>query len=230
MLLEHKNLFGMVLVMVLLVNTISADLTFQQDRDVDIKVVCINAGFCTPSAECNLSVFDPAEIILLDGISATRASTGAFYNFTVNNTQTNVLGTYRVGGFCKDGSVTQLIDFTFDITADGKVFHIFPTQFGVILFAFLLVGLGVFQEKLRLFKHLGSILMMIMGVLTLFPGYAFINWTTLMGKAIGFSLIGLGVYFLIEDSFSRDTQEESGLTASPKEFFRGDHSDGRFHH
>ena len=50
--------------------------------------------------------------------------------------------------------------------------------------------------------------MMIMGVITIYPGYSFINYTTLLGKGLGFILIGLGFYFLIEDSFSRNKQED----------------------
>ena len=48
-----------------------------------------------------------------------------------------------------------------------------------------------------------------MGVITIYPGYSFINHTTLLGKALGFILVGLGFYFLIEDSFSRNKQEDS---------------------
>ena len=64
------------------------------------------------------------------------------------------------------------------------------------------------QEKLRLFKHMRAILMMIMGIITIFPGDSFINYTTLLGKGLGFTLVGLGFYFLIEDSFSRNKQED----------------------
>lgn len=210
MLSEHKKqIFVLMLLGIFLVPTISADLVFQQSTIVDIKIVCINAGYCSSSSICNVSVFNPEELTLLDGIQTTRASNLAFHNFTLNSTHTNTLGEYRVAGFCKDGSVTQLIDFTFDITADGKPLQVFPTQFGVILFSFFLIIFGLSKERFRMFKHIGSILLMIMGVITLYPGYAFINWTTLLGKSVGSSLIGLGFYFLIEDSFSRSDQEES---------------------
>ncbi len=54
---------------------------------------------------------------------------------------------------------------------------------------------------------MGSMVIIVMGIITLFPGYSFINWTTLLGKALGFGLIGVGAYFLIDDAFSRDEQE-----------------------
>ena len=188
--------------------TIISSLTFQQDTEVDIKIVCINAGYCTSTAVCNVSVFSPNDITLLNGIQTTQSSNLAFHNFTLNSTQTSSLGEYSVGGFCKDGSVTQLIDFDFDVTADGKEFQAFPNQFVVIALAFILVMFGLFNERYTLLKHMGSLILMVMGVITLFPGYNFINHTTLFGLALGSSLIGIGFWFLIEDAFSRTSQEE----------------------
>ena len=208
MLSEHKKIWLMILVGFFLVSSVSAALTFEQSKPTDIKIVCINAGFCTVVAQCNVSVFSPTEIVLLDGIEATQSASLAFHNITLNSTQTSQLGTYRVGGFCKDGSVTQVVDFDFDVTANGEPFQNFPTAFVIIILGIVFVILGFFKERLKLFKHLGSIVLMVMGVLTLFPGYSFINWTTLTGKVMGFSLIALGFYFLIEDAFSRDEQDE----------------------
>lgn len=205
---DHKKILAGIFVGIFLISIVSA-LTFEQNDAVDIKVVCINAGFCSSASVCNVSVFSPSEETLLDGIQATRAVNLAFHNFTLNSTQTSDLGQYRVGGFCKDGSVTQLIDFTFEVTADGKDFQAFPNQFAVIGLAFILIIFGLFNERYTLLKHMGSIILMVMGVLTLFPGYNFINHTTLFGLALGSALIGIGFYFLIEGSFSRTEQEET---------------------
>ena len=207
MLSEHKKIFVTFLLGLFLISMISA-LTFQQARDVDIKIVCINAGFCTSAAQCNVSIFSPTEFVLLDGVEATQSSSLAFHNITLNSTQTIDLGEYRVGGFCKDGSVTQLVDFPFTITADGKPFQNFPTPFTIIILGLLLVWAGSLLEKMTLFKTMGSLILIIMGVITLFPGYSFINWTTLLGKALGFGLIAIGSYFLINDAFSRDKQQQ----------------------
>ncbi len=208
MLSEHKKIWLMILLGVFLVGSVSAALTFEQSKDIDIKIVCINAGFCTSSAQCNVSIFSPTDVVLLDGVEATQSTSLAFHNITLNSTQTSQLGTYAVAGFCKDGSVTQVVDFDFDVTANGEPFQEFPTAFVIIILGIVFVILGLFNEKLRLFKHMGAIVLMVMGVITLFPGYSFINWTTLIGKVMGFSLIALGFYFLIEDSFSRDEQDE----------------------
>ena len=179
----HRNLIILVCMSILLVS-LTSGLSFKQNDVVDLKIVCINAGFCTASSQCNMSVFNPAELVLLNGVEGTQSSNLAFHNFTLNTTDTSRFGDYRAGGFCVDGSVTNVIDFQFEITADGLPSQQFPVQFAVILLGFLLVATGLMIERLRLFKHAGSILIMVMGVLTLYPGYQFINWTTLFGKVI----------------------------------------------
>ncbi len=204
---DNKKILAGIFVGIFLISMASA-LTFQQNNAVDIKIICINAGFCSASGFCNVSVFSPQDITLLNGIQATQSSNLAFHNFTLNSTQTSSLGEYSVGGFCKDGSVTQLVDFNFDVTANGKPFQAFPNQFAVIALGFILVMFGLFNQRYSLLQKMGSIILMVMGVLTLFPGYNFINHTTLFGLALGSALIGIGFYFLIEDSFSRTEQEE----------------------
>ncbi|KKL53380.1 hypothetical protein LCGC14_2276010 [marine sediment metagenome] len=205
----NKKIWLMFLISFFLVSSVSAALTFEQSKDIDLKITCINAGFCTAAAQCNVSVFNPSQVALLDGVQATQSASLAFYNITLNSTQTSELGTYSVGGFCKDGSVTQVVDFDFDVTADGKEFQAFPNQFGVILLGFILIMFGLSNSRFSLLKHMGAIILMVMGVLTIFPGYNFINHTNLFGLALGSILIAIGFYFLLEDSFSREEQERS---------------------
>ena len=188
--------------------SIASALTFQQNKEVDIKIVCINAGFCSSTTDCNVSVFAPDQTTLLSGVQGTATANLAEYNFTLNSTQTSQFGEYIVGGFCLDGSVTNVIDFTFDVTADGKPFEKFPNQFAIIGLGFILIIFGLFNERYGLLQRMGAIILMVMGVLTLYPGYNFINHTTLFGLALGSILIVIGFWFLIEDSFSRTKQEE----------------------
>ncbi len=100
-------------------STMSAELVFKQNTDIDLKIVCINAGFCSGTAQCNVSVFDPNENVILDGVEATQSASLAFYNVTIIANLSAPSGEWRVGGFCKDGSVTELVDFTFLVTPSG---------------------------------------------------------------------------------------------------------------
>lgn len=127
------------------------------------------------------------------------------------------LGQYSVEFYCEvPGDIGGFLTYAFQITSDGQPFQQFPQQFFIIILSLAFIIVGLAQEKLRMFKHLGAVLMMIMGVITLYPGYSFINYSTLLGKGIGFILIGLGFYFLIEDSFSRNKQEDGFDSQSEK--------------
>ena len=196
-------------VCVFLVGSVQAqtEFSYPQNELLDLKIICINNGFCSSSSVCNVSIFDPDSDIIATNIQTTRVASGAYHNLTLLANQTSKLGKYQVVGFCKDGSVAEDVNFPYFITADGFQPSNFPFQFSIIALGFILICIGLMDSKLRLLKHSGSILIIVMGVLTLFPGYSFINWTTLTGKALGFIFIGLGFYFLIEDSFSRDEQE-----------------------
>ena len=204
-----KNKILITIIMGVFLISLASALTFQQNTEFNISIICINAGFCTSTAVCNASIIAPNGEAILSGVRAGQSSNLAIYNITISSTQSSQLGKYGVGGFCKDGSVTQLIDFNYDVTADGKPFEAFPNQFVIIGLAFILIMFGLFNQRYTLLKHMGSLILMVMGVLTLFPGYNFINHTTLFGLALGSTLIGIGFWFLIEDSFSRTEQEET---------------------
>ena len=138
MLSVNKKIWLMILVGIFLVSSVSAALTFEQSEEVDLKITCINAGFCTAAAQCNVSVFSPSQVTLLNGVEATQSASLAFHNITLNSTQTSQLGTYSVAGFCKDGSVTQLIDFEFEITETG-----FALTTSIAILYFLMLVLSV---------------------------------------------------------------------------------------
>ena len=136
--MNNKKILAIMFMSIFLISLASA-LTFKQNEQADINIICINAGYCTASAICNASVFDPDNIVILDGVQATQSPSLAYHNITLNSTQTTKLGQYNVGGFCKDGSVTQVIDFNFEVTKIGKILETkesliyFILAFGVLL-------------------------------------------------------------------------------------------------
>ena len=180
--------------------------TFQYNKVFDLKRVCVVDGFfCDSSFVCNLTLTYPDGNVLIDNQLMTDSV--SFRNFSITQVQNSQLGIIKAIQSCNNVSNAGAETYDVIITADGNKFQAFPNQFFIIIFAVLMIGVGTVMDRLRLFKHLGSLLLMIMGIITLFPGYNFINYSTLVGKGLGFTLIGLGFYFLIEDSFSRDTQE-----------------------
>ncbi len=174
--------------------------TFKQGDSINLVQVCATCTFNNIT-----SVNNPNSFQIVGEQVMTKV--GSVYNFTLSFTNTSVLGEYIVTGIGDLDGVNTIWTYNFFITADGDPFEAFPNEFVVIALAFLLIVVGLFNDRLNLLKHMGSILLMVMGVITLYPGYNFINHTTLFGVALGSILVGVGFYFLIEDSFSRTRQD-----------------------
>lgn len=201
--------FLFIFFLVATISFISAEVeeTFPYHDKFDLKRPCfLNGTYCSDSTSCNITIEYPDNTLLIDNIGMTNNV--SFVNVTILEGQANVLGFYEATHICCDRGFCGKDTFEIAITGDGKPFHIFPTQFYVIILGFFLLTFGLFSEKVKLLKHLGSIIILIMGVLTLFPGYSFINYSTLLGKALGFTFVGSGFWFLIEDAFSKGKQEE----------------------
>jgi hypothetical protein len=116
-----KKIYMLLIMSVLLISLASAaDLTYKKDTVSDLKVVCINNGFCSSSAFCNVTVFNPDATVIVDAQTATQASSLAYHNITLSANQLSKLGEYTVSGFCKDGSINKEINFIFTVTDTGK--------------------------------------------------------------------------------------------------------------
>ena len=188
----------------LLISFASAEIqtlgTFQQGQNINLIQICATCTFNNIT-----SVLDPNSNQVIGEFVMTR--TGSVYNFTLTSGNVTLLGKYIVNGIGDLDGTNTIWNYDFDLTADGRPFQKFPNQFAVILFALILIVFGLTNERYTLLKHMGSLIFMVMGVLTLFPGYNFINHTTLFGLALGSILVGIGFWFFIEDSFSRTAQE-----------------------
>ena len=202
---------------------ISADieLTFPFNSEFDIKRPCFNNGtYCSPATECNLTLVSPNSAILVDNKVMTNQV--SFHNYTIVKGANTQLGIMSASMTCRDGAVDGENTFEIAITGDGVSNSPFPIQFSLISLGFILIIAGAMKERLRLMKHAGSILLMVMGVVTLYPGFAQLNYSNLSGLSLGLILIGLGFYYLIEDSFSRSVQENSYDQENKEEIFDDD--------
>lgn len=131
---------------ILLVSLVSAqtDFNYKQNTEIGIKIICINNGWCSSSAICNVSVFDPDGVVILDGVQAVQAASLAYFNVILNSTQTSKLGNYQVKGFCKDGSVSKEIDFSFPITKIGDSISTGQALLYILLIVLVLILMIVF--------------------------------------------------------------------------------------
>ena len=185
---------------------------FNRDLTFNTHVFNLSNGvrIDNSSTDCNYHLFDNRGAIVLNQQPMVFDVLGLDFEIVVNQNNFTRLGEYSYLVVCNDSTndLGGLVSVGFELTADGKPSRPFPIQFSLILFSFLSIGVGLVKERFRFFQYMGSILMMILGVLTLFPGYSFINWTTLTGLSLGTILIGMGFYFLLEPAFSREEQEE----------------------
>lgn len=186
----------------------STEEVFQFNKEFDLKRGCSDNGFfCGSAFDCNITLIYPDGTLLKDNLAMTDK--GSYRNITIAQSENNQLGIMEAIQSCNNLTNAGSDDFDIEITANGLPSQVFPVQFFPVILAFVMIVLGLWQERLRMFKHVGSLILMVMGVITLYPGYSFINWTTLMGQSLGFGFIGIGFYFLIEDSFSRNIQDET---------------------
>jgi len=199
----------------------SADLTFPIHTNYDLNRPCINNGtYCDATYDCNITFVYPDGSVLLDNVLMTN--NGAFHTASVSQAQNNRFGVYSATMMCTDGSLSGTDTFTVEITGDGNSSSPFPIQFSILIFGFALIIAGKWREDVRLIKYVGSMLLMTIGVITLYPGWSIFNFSSLPGLSLGIISIGVGGYFLIEDSLSRFTQSEN---------YQGQYyeDDGRYH-
>lgn len=201
------------------------ELRFPYNELYDIKRPCYNNGtICSGAAQCNFTLSYPNGRILLD--NAIMTNNVSYHNVTVLKSQNNELGIHPAKMYCCDtGGQCGADTFEIEITGDGFSKNNFPLQFSVLIFGIILIVVGHLKEELNIFNSVGSIVVLIMGILTLYPGYADVNYSTLMGQMIGVTSIGMGGYFLIAKSFSRGEQSDH----YDQKYNEYDLDDGRFH-
>jgi len=180
------------------------ELTYPHEKLVNVRRPCFNNGtYCSDNAECNITIIAPDTSLVLDNQNMTNMA--SYHNVT---TIFHQLGVHSVYMSCCDGGVCGEDTFEIDVTGAGNATQIFPIQFSIILFAGLMIFGSFFNEKLRIFRYSGAALLMVIGVITLHPGYSGINWTNLEGLAVGTIAIGAGFVFLVQDAFSRKEEAE----------------------
>lgn len=200
-------MFGIILAIGFVVAEVELIIPFNQE--FDLKRQCFNNGtFCSSATVCNSTIVYPDGAILTNNQEMTNQN--SFYNLTLTNFNISQLGIMEVTMICDDpaGQIigSNVDTFQIEVTGDGFGFRTFPLEFSIIAFAFILIGISYTNDRLRLFRTVGGILAMMMGVVTLYPGYANLNYSTLQGLGVGLTTIGLGFFFMISDSLSFDRQ------------------------
>lgn len=186
------------------------DVDISYGKETNLKRTCFNNGtWCSSSASCNITIEYPdGEIMKENVLMSNKVS---YHNITILKSEANQLGTYKAVMVCTDPSNDLSGSDTFKIivTGDGFGLSAFPIQLILILLGVLMIIVGSFNDKLKIIKILGAMFTMIMGVITLYPGWSVFNYSNLQGQSLGFILIGLGFIFMIIDSFSKKEQADT---------------------
>lgn len=171
--------------------------TFPVRTNIDLIQTCTNkTSFCDL---CNITSIKYPDSTLLHGQGQMTDRGQGEFNLTLPRDNVTQLGDYQVSGFCKSGNEIGNWAYSFTITTDGLPSTPFPIQFSIFIVGIALIIVGTTRRRLRIFKQIGGIITIVMGVYTLFPGYAGLNHDNLLGLLVGFSGIGGGLYWLLED-------------------------------
>ena len=185
----------------------------QQNKDFQYNFHVFNTSngirLTNSTTSCNFHLFMNDGVHIIQEMSIPFDVSGEDWELTVKGNNFTRLGEYA---YLVDCSSTEglggSVSVGFEVTADSKERDTFPVEFSIIFFAFLMIAFGITEERRKLFKYAGAIMFMVMGVKVAWEGFGFINYTTLTGQLLSTVLIALGFYFLIEDSFSRDDQDQ----------------------
>lgn len=174
---------------------------YQQGKSFNYNRACFNNGtYCDTSFLCNLTIQAPDSTLIINNQQMTR--NGSFYNLTVG--AQNIMGVYPpVIMVCSNGVVAGQDTNQIEITGDGRPYRSFPIIYAIILIAFGMLGFNKYLNKLfetQVFTLFAAILFIIVGILILYPGFNYTNWSTLEGMAFGSIFIGLGGIILSKEA------------------------------
>lgn len=178
------------------------EFVFQQDKEVDLKVVCYNNGFCSGSATCNVSVTYPNNTILLDNVLMQNQN--SYHNYTIQEGKNSVTGDYKVTGFCTDSGSYQEIDFYYQVTTNGATASLTDSIMVIALIglsAILLVLSWFFSKGYWVLKMFFQFLAVGAGLLAINSAKILSSSSSALGKmgTVGLTIMTviLGLFFMI---------------------------------
>jgi len=149
------KLIGTLFVLLLILPVVSAQLLYQSEEAIQLKIPCINNGtLCSDAATCDITIVYPNSSTLINMDSMTNNAGQFTYDLTTS--QTSTTGIYHCTMNCTDGSIKGTSTFEYEITTNGNAS---PEGTTIIFFSALfilvcasLVGLflytlGKFVEK-----------------------------------------------------------------------------------
>lgn len=145
-------------------DTNDVDDVFQLNERIDYKKPCFNNGtYCSGSATCNYTIYNPDNTLLVDNQQGTNQ--GAYHNISFSVTN---IGIYQVDMTCVDSGRNGAETLYFEVTGSG-----FNNTFGfyalILVFSIGIMVLGFWKQDAPI-VILGSFGLYFLGIYILFYG------------------------------------------------------------
>jgi hypothetical protein len=184
--------YFLIIGMLLLVSTMSA-LVVKQNDAVDLVHPVRIDDFPNSAIDCNISIFDPSNVEVVDYAEMTNDYEK--HNYTFDNA--SQLGTYTYDITCSTGASNKTESFDFEVTSTGK------SQVSVwqnsILIIFVVLAMFLFALGFYLdFPVLGFfsfLLVLFGGIHTMIYGLS--NVANFYTRGIAGILVGFGIIFML---------------------------------
>ncbi len=135
----NKKILITIILGIFLFSFASATMNYPVNEQVNITAVCLNNGFCSDLAICNMTIQEPSGDFIIDNVGMVDG--GSFY---YTNITTGEMGTHIVSGFCKDGSIYRNIEYSFEVTPNGDSLSLSNSVLVLgFIFLLLLLFIGV---------------------------------------------------------------------------------------
>lgn len=175
------------------IDTNNVDDVFQVNTVVAYAKPCINNGtYCSGSAICNYTVFNPNNEVIQDNTLGTNQ--GSYHNISISF---DTIGVWKIDMVCHDGGKQGAETFFAQVTGSG-----FNESFGfyilVIIFSFGVILLGFHLSDAPI-TILGTFGLYFLGLYILFNGIVGVKDLTTTW-AIGIIILSVAMYISVKSA------------------------------
>jgi len=175
-------------------DTNTADDTFKINTFVNYKKACFNNGtYCSASAKCNYTIFNPDKSILAANLEASN-------NFSYHNVTFYVKenGMHQIDMVCDDGGNKGAGTFWMEVTGDG-LHNTIWFYILIIFFSFGVMMLGFYLNDAPI-VILGIFGLYFLGLYILMYGIVGIK-DIITTRALGITMLGLAGYISTKSAY-----------------------------
>lgn len=181
--MNKNKLFTLLFLCLFLSVFVSAE-TYKLNEDVNVTVTCLNDGYCSLDAYCNINIKNPVGLLVVQNANMTNQT--SFYNYSLN---VDSIGDYCVSGYCIDGTDSKEIDFCFTVNQNGSDINAFVYIVLLLFFMSLIAGYSYINNNINYDKWYSHML----------GKYKTKNFFKYIGSVVTYNLVGnkFGMYYLL---------------------------------